>query len=110
MASIHQRPPWEIPSFGSSRIAPSTVSERFRSTKETDRAKAEAIASAIEDGLGKAKVGGFTETAARSILANLYRRSAGRRFVLQPFVLGLMNAFAESNGREGRLPIRGIRR
>lgn len=40
--------------------------QRFRSTKETDLVKTEAIASAIEDGLGKAKVGEFTEKPARS--------------------------------------------
>ena len=70
MASVHKDPRGKSPYwFVSYRTL--DRKQRFRSTKETDRTKAEAIASAIEDGLGKAKVGGFTETAARSILANL---------------------------------------
>jgi integrase len=53
--------------------------QHFRSTKETDRAKAEAFAAAIEESLGRAKVGAFTETAARSILADLYQKISGQK-------------------------------
>jgi integrase len=77
MASVHKDPRGKSPYwFVSYRTL--DRKQRFRSTKETDRTKAEAIASAIEDGLGKAKVGGFTETAARSILANLYQEISGQ--------------------------------
>ena len=77
MASIHKDPRGKSPFWFVSYRTPDRK-QRFRSTKETDRSKAEAIASAIEDGLGRAKVGGFTETAARSILANLYHEISGQ--------------------------------
>jgi len=53
--------------------------QHFRSTKETDRAKAEAFADAINDSIGKAKIGSLTETAARSILAELCEELSGRK-------------------------------
>lgn len=77
MASIHKDPRGKSPFWFVSYRTPDRK-QRFRSTKETDRARAQAIASAIEDGLGKARVGGFTETAARSILANLYHEISGQ--------------------------------
>ena len=77
MASIHKDPRGKSPFWFVSYRTPDRR-QRFRSTKETDRTKAEAIAAAIEDGLSRAKVGGFTETAARSILANLYQEISGQ--------------------------------
>jgi len=53
--------------------------QHFRSTREVDRTKGEAFAAAIEESLGRAKVGAFTETAARSILADLYEEVSGRK-------------------------------
>ena len=53
--------------------------QHFRSTGEVDRTKGEAFAAAIEESLGRAKVGAFTETAAWSILADLYEEVSGRK-------------------------------
>lgn len=53
--------------------------QHFRSTKETDRTKAEAFADAINESLGKAKIGALTETAVRSILSDLYLEVSGRK-------------------------------
>ncbi len=53
--------------------------QHFKSTKETDRKKAETFLSAIEESLLRARVGAFTSTAARSILAGLYREVSGQK-------------------------------
>jgi integrase len=77
MASIHKDPRAKSPFWYVSYRTPDGR-QHFRSTKETDRVKAEAFAAAIEGSLGKAKVGAFTETVARSILADLYQEINGQ--------------------------------
>jgi integrase len=77
MPSLHRDPRGKSPFWYVSYRTPDGR-QHFRSTKETDRTKAEVIADAIGKGLGKAKVGAFTETAARSIMADLYRDVTGK--------------------------------
>ena len=77
MASIHRDPRAKSPYFYVSYRTPDGK-QHFRSTKETDRTKAEAVAAAVDESLGKAKVGAFTETAARSILSDLYQQINGQ--------------------------------
>jgi len=77
MASLHKDPRGKSPYWFVSYRTPDRK-QRFRSTKETDRTKAEAFAAAIEASLGKAKIGSFTETAARSILSDLYQEISGQ--------------------------------
>jgi integrase len=76
MASLHRDSRGKSPFWYISYRTPDGH-QRFRSTKETDRRKAEAFATAVEASLGKGKVGSFTETAARSILADLYQQING---------------------------------
>lgn len=76
MASIHKDPRGKSPFWYVSYRTPDRR-QHSRSTKETDRAKAEAVAAAIEASLGRAKIGAFTETAARSIMADLYEELTG---------------------------------
>jgi hypothetical protein len=78
MASLHRDPRLKSPFWYVSYRTPDGR-QHFRSTKETERAKAEAFAAAIEESLGKGKVGAFTETAARSIIADLYREISGQK-------------------------------
>lgn len=76
MASLHKDPRGKSPFWYVSYRTPDRR-QHSRSTKETDRTKAEAIAAAIEESLGRAKIGAFTETAARSIMADLYVELTG---------------------------------
>ena len=78
MASLHRDNRKKSPFWYVSYRTPDGR-QHFRSTKETDRTKAEAFADAIDASLGKAKVGAFTETAARSILADLYQEISGKK-------------------------------
>ena len=78
MASLHKDPRNKSPFWFVSYRTPDG-SQHFKSTKETDRAKAEAFATAIEESLGKAKIGAFTETAARSILSDLFQEINGSK-------------------------------
>ena len=76
MASIHhiQKSPFWFVSYRTP-----DGKQHFKSTKATDRTKAEAYAAAIEASLGKAKVGAFTETVARSIMADLFQEINGKK-------------------------------
>lgn len=76
MASLHRDQRGKSPFWYVSYRTPDGR-QCFRSTKETNRTKAEAFAAAIEASLGKAKIGSFTETAARSILSDLYQKVSG---------------------------------
>ena len=77
MASLHRDTRGKSPFWYVSYRTPDGH-QRFRSTKERDRKKAEAFAAAINASLGKAKAGALTETAARSILADLYQEINGQ--------------------------------
>jgi integrase len=77
MASLHRDPRGKSPFWYVSFRTPDGR-QCFRSTKETERRKAEAFAVAIEASLGKAKFGSLTETAARTILADLYQKVSGQ--------------------------------
>lgn len=110
MASIHKDPRGKSPYWFVSYRTPDRK-QRFRSTKETDRSKAEAIASAIEDGLAKAKVGGFTETAARSILANLYQEISGKtlRFTaIRPWFEECLHRVEKTRGKTTYLRYKAV--
>ncbi|MGD1031407.1 MAG: site-specific integrase [Opitutaceae bacterium] len=76
MASLHKDPRSKSPYWYVSYRTPDRK-QHFRSTKETSRDKAESFAAAIDESLDRAKVGSFTETAARSILSDLYRKING---------------------------------
>ena len=77
MASLHRDPRGKSPFWYVSFRTPDGR-QCFRSTKETERRKAEAFAVAIEASLGKVKIGSLTETAARTILADLYQKVSGQ--------------------------------
>ena len=53
--------------------------QHYRSTEETDRAKAVAFVAAIDASLAKAKVSAYTEPAARAVMADLYREVTGQK-------------------------------
>ena len=78
MASLHRDRRKKSPYWYVSYRTPDGR-QHFKSTKERDRAKAVAFAQAIDESLGRARVGAFTETAARSILADLYREISGQK-------------------------------
>jgi integrase len=78
MASLHRDHREKSPYWYVSYRTPDGR-QHYRSTRETDRTRAEAFAAAIGESLGKAKIGAFTETAARSILADLYRDISGQK-------------------------------
>ena len=78
MPSLHLDPRGRSPFWYVSYRTPDGK-QRFRSTKETERAKAEAFAAAITESLNKAKIGSLTETAARSILSDLYLEINGQK-------------------------------
>ena len=77
MASLHRdqrkSPLWYV----SYRIP--DRKQHFRSTRETDRVKAEAFAATIGQGIGKAEIGAFTEMAMHSILADRLEEDSGRK-------------------------------
>jgi integrase len=76
MASIHKDPRGKSPYWYVSYRTPDGK-QRFRSTKETDRSKAEAFMAAIKISIGKSKIGAFTSTAARSIMSDLFKEING---------------------------------
>lgn len=78
MPSLHRDPRGKSPFWYVSYRTPDGR-QHFRSTKETDRGKAEAFADAVGQSLVKAKIGAFTETAARTIMADLYREVTGKK-------------------------------
>jgi integrase len=78
MASLHRDHREKSPFWYVSYRTPDGR-QHYKSTKKTDRAKAEAFAAAIDESLGRAKVGAFTETAARSIMADLFREVTGQK-------------------------------
>ncbi len=76
MASLHKDPRGKSP-FWYVSFRGRNGRQHFKSTKQTDRTKAEAFAVAIQEMHGRAKVGACTETAARSIIAALYEEISG---------------------------------
>lgn len=77
MASLHRDPRNRSP-FWYVSYRTADGKQHFESTKTTNRADAEARKAAIEEALAKAKVGAFTETAARTLIAKLYQKVSGK--------------------------------
>jgi integrase len=76
VASLHKDPRGKSPFWFVAYRTPDGR-QHFKSTRETDRAKAEAFRKAIEEMHGRAKIGACTETAARSIMADLFEAITG---------------------------------
>lgn len=99
MASLHKDPFNRSPFWFVSYRTPDGR-QRMRSTKETNRAKAEACARAIEEGIAKHKVGAFTDTAARVLISELFEELSGKKLQFKSIAAWFSECL--ESGQKGR--------